>query len=86
MVAFGGEEYLGLVSEPAKGLGMDDPVPVLLEKSPDGIVRLLHLAAEGLHNKLGAFRKCLSLYLFGSLPVAFAHEDSVQPVATSWGP
>ena len=44
VVALGGDEDLGLVLEPAEGLGVDDPVAVALERRPQRAVGLLDRA------------------------------------------
>jgi hypothetical protein len=42
VIALGGDEDLGLVLEPAEGLGVDDAVAVALKRRPQRAVRLLH--------------------------------------------
>ena len=44
VVALGGDEDLGLVLEATKGLGVDDPVAVALERRPQRAVGLLDVA------------------------------------------
>ena len=46
VVALGGDEDLGLVLEPAEGLGVDDAVAVALERRPQRAVGLLDRAAS----------------------------------------
>jgi hypothetical protein len=46
MVALGGQEDLGLVSEPTERLAMDYPVPVPTEGCSDGVLRLRAFSAH----------------------------------------
>jgi hypothetical protein len=55
VVALGGQEDLGLVGEAAESLAVDDPVPVLLECGPQGVIGLGPVPAFGLGRQAGAF-------------------------------
>jgi hypothetical protein len=71
MIAFRGKEDLRFVRQPPEGLGVDDPVPVLLEDRPDVVVGLEDVPSSRRLGELCSRREGPSFDLLGPLSVAF---------------
>ena len=83
VVAFGGDEDLGLVLEPAEGLGVDDPVAVALKRRPQRAVGLL----DGAPRRIGAGRlRRQELLLPGDDPVLESGSRGHPPIIGGAGP
>jgi hypothetical protein len=67
VISFGGEKDLGLVFEAAKGLAVDDAVPVPHEAGPDLIILLGPLPSLALRAKAGKGGEGSSLNFFNLL-------------------
>ena len=57
VVPFGGQEDLRLVRQPAEGLGVEDAVPVALERGPERMRLLGDLPASGVGRADGVGRE-----------------------------